>query len=160
MIKIGDAQHALGLFAEAETTYLEAAGYSFLNQTVEATALWIRLARNALEWGNARYKAEDLAGAKAQYVKLVAEDSTVPTGSDVHHGEPDRPGRPGPGADRPARRPAVAVDPVEIASYVLQALSFLDQLSDGLDYYGLAFSPIHTFEYLQSVARGFAQQAI
>ena len=30
----------------------------------------------------------------------------------------------------------------------------------GLDFYGLLPSPIHTFEYLQSVARGFAQEAI
>jgi hypothetical protein len=48
----------------------------------------------------------------------------------------------------------------QIAEHLLVALAYLQQIADGLDFYGLALSPIHTFEYLQDVARGFAQEAI
>lgn len=160
-VKIGDAQHELGLFEAAEGSYLRAAGYTYLNTTVEATALWIRLARNAVEWGNSLYQAEDAEGAKAQYGKLVGEDLSVPAGSALYDldalATPAGEAREliGHLADRP-------LPPVqwEIGGWILSALSFLRQLADGLDYHGLLFSPIHTFEYLQSVARGYAQQAI
>jgi hypothetical protein len=47
----------------------------------------------------------------------------------------------------------------EIAILVLAAYGKLQQIAQGLDFFGLLLTPIHTFEYLQGVARGFAQEA-
>src|SRR5262249_52279283 len=58
----------------------------------------------------------------------------------------------------------LAVRPVplaygEISILILTAYSKLRQIAQNLDFYGLLLTPIHTFEYLQGVARGFAQEA-
>ena len=42
----------------------------------------------------------------------------------------------------------------------MRAFGHLASIAAGLDYYGLLLSPIHTFEYLQSVARAFSKEAI
>jgi tetratricopeptide (TPR) repeat protein len=77
-VKIGDCYFQLGLFAKAEEYYLQASTYTYLNTQIEATSLWIRLAQNAVEWGDALYKNEDTAGATAQYTKLINADASVP----------------------------------------------------------------------------------
>ncbi|WAZ26807.1 hypothetical protein STRCI_008452 [Streptomyces cinnabarinus] len=160
-MRCADVEHALGRYRQAEEGYLAAAAYSYLNPDTEALALWVRLARNALEWGHTCYRAEDFDGAKAQYGKLVTEDSTVPGASPLYTVA---------GLTAPADlardiighlgdRPLPEMQS-EITQYLLGALSYLGQLAGGLDFYGLLLSPIHTFEYLQSVARGFAQEAV
>lgn len=160
LLKIGDQHHALGQFALAEASYRQAAGYSHLNKTIEATTVWLRLARNAIEWGHARYKAEDLPGARAQYEKLVTTDGAVPGGFLYDTAALDVPATEARTLiDQIQARPLPAVN-WEVAITVLTALQYLSQIHDGLDFYGLALSPIHTFEYLQGVARGFAQEAI
>ncbi|KQV14820.1 MULTISPECIES: hypothetical protein [unclassified Kitasatospora] len=161
LVRCADVQHALGRYQQAEEDYLAAAGYSFLNPGSEALSLWVRLARNALEWGHACYRAEDFTGARAQYTKLVAEDSTVPAASLLFTTA---------GLTAPADTARDVIAHLgdrplpelqwEIAQHLLSALSYLVQLAEGLDFYGLLLSPIHTFEYLQSVARGFAQEAV
>lgn len=159
-LKIGDQYHALGQFALAEASYRQAAGYSHLNRTIEATTVWLRLARNAVEWGHARYKAEDLPGARDQYEKLVTTDGAVPGGFLYDTAALDAPATEARTLiEQIQARPLPAVN-WEIAIAVLTALEYLGQIHDGLDFYGLALSPIHTFEYLQGVARGFAQEAI
>jgi tetratricopeptide (TPR) repeat protein len=159
-VKIGECCHQLGLFAKAEEYYLQASGYTYLNQQIEATSLWIRLSRNAAEWGAALYKNEDNAGATTQYSKLINPDATVPASFLYTTASLKTP------AD--AARDLITnlnVRPLpdlnwEIAYVVLTAFGRLQQLAQGLDFYGLLLSPIHTFEYLQSVARGFGQEAI
>jgi hypothetical protein len=159
-VKIGDCCHEMGQFAKAEEYYRQAAGYSFLNLEIEATALWIRLARNAIEWGNALYKAEDINGAKAQYSKLITETATVPASyfyTTTSLNVPANSARTL--IQNLTTRPLPSLN-WEIAIAVLNAHYWLQQILQGLDYYGLLLSPIHTFEFLQSVARGFAQEAI
>jgi Tc toxin complex TcA C-terminal TcB-binding domain len=160
LVKIGDCQRELGQYSLAEATYLQAAGYSYLNKTIEATVLWLRLATNVLAWGDALYKEEDLPGAKLQYGKLVTEGGEVPNSVLYTTAALKAP------ADEARMliasiqaRPLPAVN-WEIAFFVLMASSRLQQILQNLDFYGLALSPIHTFEFLQSVARGFAQEAI
>jgi len=160
LVKIGDAYNALGQFRQAEANYLEAASYSFLNAALEGPVLWTRLARNAIEWGHARYKSGDLPGAKEQYGKLITETQSVPT-SFLYDRAPLK--KPADDARTLIQNLLTRPLPVinwEIAISVLTAHQFLQQILDGLDYYGLTLSPIHTFEYLQSIARGFAQEAI
>lgn len=160
LVKIGDALNALGYYQQAEANYLQASKYTYLNRQVEASLLWNRLARNTIEWGHSLYKEEDLAGAKALYAKVITENGTVPN-SFLYKRKP---------LEVPAsaakeliqkimQRPLPSIN-WEIAINVLTAYTYLQQILDGLDFYGLTLSPIHTFEYLQGVARGFAQEAI
>ncbi|UCC29691.1 MAG: hypothetical protein JSU86_15985 [Phycisphaerales bacterium] len=160
-VKIGDCYHDLGQYELAERYYLQAADYTYLNTNVEAVAVWIRLANNVVEWGDSLYKQEDLPAAKAQYSRLVLDNGTVPAGSNLY-----TPASLKTATDQAKdliqnieARPLPVVN-WEIAMTVLTAYARLQQIADNLDFYGLALSPIHTFEYLQSVARGFAQEAI
>src|SRR5262249_54792081 len=124
------------------------------------TSLWIRLAHNIVDWGDALYKNEDTVGAKVQYAKLINADASVP-GSFLYTTASlaDPAGVAKSLILNIKTRPLPDVN-WEIAYFVLTAFSRLDQLGQGLDFYGLLLSPIHTFEYLQSVARGFAQEAV
>ena len=159
-VKMGDCFNALGQYLKAEEYYILASKYSFLNKQVEATALWIRMARNVINWGDSLYKDEDLPQAKIQYTKLITEDGHVP-GSYLYNTD---------ALVVPADQARTLIQNIlarpipaanwEIAIAVLTASAQLQQILDGLDFYGLMLSPIHTFEYLQSVARGFAQEAI
>lgn len=159
-VKIGDCYHRLGRFANAEANYRQAAGYTFLNRTVEGSIVWTKLARNALDWGVVLYKEERIADAKNQFEKLVMTDSTVPnsflyttTSLDV------------PAQDARQLTVGLGTRPLPtvnrtIAYLILRAGSHLRSIAAGLDYYGLMLSPIHTFEYLQSVAQSFCKEAI
>jgi tetratricopeptide (TPR) repeat protein len=159
-VKIGDCYHRVGRFSNAEANYRQAAGYSYLNRHIEASLVWIRLARNALAWGEMLYKEERLDAATAQFEKLVMSDGSEP-GSFLYAtaslGVP---------ADQ-ARRLLADLDarprPVinrAIAYAVMRAHSHLRNIAAGFDYYGLLLSPIHTFEYLQGIARSFCNAAI
>ncbi len=159
-VKIGDTFHELGQFKQAEANYLQAAKYSFLNLTVEGSTLWNRLARNATFWGHSLYKKEDLAGAKLQYEKIIRQNGTVPTSflyttDSLHVAADDALNL----INNLLVRPLPVVN-WEVAINVLIASQYLQQIFNGLDFYGLALSPIHTFEYLQGVSRGMAQEAI
>ncbi len=159
-VKIGDCYNQMGQFSKAEEYFQIASHYSYMNPNVEATSLWIRMARNAVEWGDSLYKLENLAGATVQYTKLILDNATVPNSFLYTTASLATP------ADAAktlihniATRPLPAVN-WEIAYMVLTAFGRLQQMAEGLDFFGLLLSPIHTFEYLQSVARAFAQESI
>ena len=159
-VKMGDCFFELGQFAKAEEYFLLASNYGFLNKTIEANALWLRLARNAVAWGDSIYKREDLPGAKVQYSKLITDSGQVPSSAFYTTAALATPANDAKALIQALNtRPLPAVD-WDIAYYVLTASSRLQQILSNLDFYGLLLSPIHTFEYLQSVARGFAQEAI
>ncbi len=161
LLKTGDMYHHTGQYQQAERHYLQAAGYRHLNQNIEAAILWTRIARNAVQWGHAHYKNENLQGAQVQYEKLIRTNGNEPQQSLLYNtaslGNPANEARQL--IDGLLQRPLPAVN-WEIAINVLTAFRYLQQIADGLDFYGLALTPIHTFEYLQSVARGFADEAI
>jgi hypothetical protein len=160
-VKLGDAYHAYGAYAQAEALYLQASQYSYLNGQNEGVALWIRLGRNTLDWGDSYYKSEDVTSAKAQYGKIVTPDTTTVPTSALYTTAPLAT------AAASAKtligginqRPLPTIDRT-MSNIILMARCRQQQIFNGVDYYGLAFSPIFTFEYLQSVARGFAQEAI
>lgn len=159
-VKIGDCFHELGQYRKAEENYLQASNYSFLNKNLEATSLWVRLARNALEWGTVLYKNEDIEAAKAQYSKIITETETVPNSLLYTTASLSVPIAAATNViQNLAARPLPTAN-WELVIVILEADVYLQQILQGLDYYGLLLSPIHTFEYLQSVARAFAQEAI
>lgn len=158
-VKLGDTYHKLGQYAQAESSYVQASAYTYLNQAIEAPALWNRIAQNASDWGDTLYKAENLPAAKAQYSKIVTDAGGVPA-SVLYDTAPLA------GAATAAKNLIASLNtrpiPIafgETAILVLSAYSKLQQIAQGLDFFGLLLTPIHTFEYLQGVARGFAQEA-
>ncbi len=159
-VKIGDCFHELGQYSKAEESYILAAKYSYLNKNIEATMLWNRMALNAVEWGHSLYKNEDIEQAKAQYSKVITETGTVPASYLYTTASLSVPANMAKSLiANIVVRPLPEID-WEIAMNVLNASCYLQQIYLGLDFYGLMLSPIHTFEYLQSIAKGFADEAI
>ncbi len=159
---LAECHHALGSYGQAETWYLRAAGYAYLNAELEAPYVWHRLAACYLEWGNAFFRDDDPASALPIYEKVLGSDGAVPA-SELY----TVPGLT-PAADA-ARTligslgdpTAVAVNPA-IAAVVLDVQAQLAKISGGLDFWGhwAQNVPIWTFDYLQSVAVNFTQLAI
>ncbi len=152
--------YALGRYAQAEASYKQAAAYKYLNTAHEAPAVWLKLAANVMQWGDSLYRDEQIEGAKAQYEKFVTEDFEAPATSFLYKLDKLS----GPAAIAKARLAALGSGTrssnSEIGYYVLIAASRMQSILDGLDFFCTLLSPIHTFEYLQGVARGFAQSAI
>jgi tetratricopeptide (TPR) repeat protein len=165
-ISLGDCYHELGDYEAAQTNYLKAADYEFINTTLEVPSLWQRLARNVLDWGDRFYRADEFELAVTTYrtvleppggVAVVAPDSplyahgklkivgdavaAMLTGLDVNG--------------------AGALNPV-LAAIVLEIRARLIQLNAGLDFLGMPATivPIWSFDFLQNVARYFTQQAV
>ena len=157
---LGDCYQQLGNFERAEAYYLQAAGYSFLNTELEVPALWIKLAGNTQLWGDHLYRQGQMDEARQVYGKLVSDHGKAPTGSPAY----DLPVFAGPAADAKKVLGALedpgsaGVNPA-LALPIVTVWARWQYLLAGLDYYGTSFTPIFTFEYLQQVARAFAQQA-
>ena len=157
-LAIGDSFYHLGHFEKAETYYLKAAKYKFLNKTVEAATVWLRLVENYYAWGDARYKAEEMAEALAKYTQVITEEDTAPAGSPLFTLANLRI------IAQKARTfyqnfEDASLNPA-IRSATLRIRARLAQMSAGLNFFGVSPVPSFTFRYLQSVARLFAQRAI
>ncbi|MDQ2757972.1 MAG: hypothetical protein M3Y71_15695 [Actinomycetota bacterium] len=159
---IAECQHALGAWAEAETWYLRAAGYEYLNAAIEAPYVWTRLATLYLDWGDALLRDDDPASALPVYEKVLHTDGTAPSSAlyttpGLAPAATDARTAIGELAD-PA---TITVNPA-IAAVLYDVQAQLAKIAGGLDFWGhwAANVPIWTFDYLQSVAVGFAQLAI
>lgn len=154
--------HAIGNFTEAETWYLRAAGYQYLNAAIEAPFVWAHLAQLYLDWGDSVFRTGDAQSALPIYQHVLGSDGSVP-GSQLY----TIPGlKPAADAARTliaslAHPDAVDVSPA-IASVILEIQAQLAKISGGLDFWGYWSQniPIWTFEYLQSAAVNFCQLAI
>ncbi|QIG39964.1 tetratricopeptide repeat protein [Microbacterium sp. 4R-513] len=159
---LAEDYHALGQWAAAETWYLKAASYTYLNAAIEAPYVWARLANLYLDWGDALFRADDPAAALPVYEKVLTADGAAPDAS-LYTLEPLAPA-----ADQARQAIAHLDDPSAItASPAITAVLFdvwsrLAKISGGLDFWGhwAQQVPIWTFDYLQSVAVNFCQLAI
>jgi len=159
---LAECYQMLGDYANAEKYFLEAAGYQYLNATIEAPYLWIQLATLYCDWGNALYEAGDPAGALPVYSKVLMPAMTAPT-SQLY----TLPGlQPGWTIAKQVitNLPTAAtlgVNP-QIISVILDVRQQLIKIAGGLDFWGVwaPSVPIWTFDYLQQVASTFAQYAI
>lgn len=159
---LAECQHALGQWASAETWYLMAASYQFLNAAIEAPFVWGRLANLYLHWGDALFRDGDSQAALEVYSKVIQLDGTAPA-SQLY----TLPGL------QPAANDARSVlakldDPTSVSvSPILKAVILdvwcqVTKIAGGLDFWGhwALNIPIWTFDYLQSVAQSFAQLAV
>lgn len=159
---LAECYQALGDYANAEKYYLEAAGYQYLNATIEAPYVWIQLATLYLDWGNALYEGGDPASALPVYSKVLMPGMTAPT-SQLYTLTGLQP------AWTVAKQvitslataPTLGVNP-QIISVILDVRQQFIKIAGGLDFWGIwaPSVPIWTFDYLQQVATTFAQYAI
>jgi tetratricopeptide (TPR) repeat protein len=170
VIPLGLAQcyQALGDYATAETYFLQAAGYQYINTAVEGPYVWVQLASLYRDWGNSVYQQGDTATALTVYGKvLTLPGPTAPatplytlaglvTATNLATGLiPQLPTLVSTGVG------AVSADSVAIASVMLQIYGKMVQIQAGLDFWGSYSNavPIWTFAYLQQVAINFTQLA-
>jgi hypothetical protein len=165
-LALADALHALGDYAAAESLYLAVARYPFLNLAIELPALWRKIAENVLAWGDKLYKADEVQQALGIYRKVVEPPQApqpVPASAPLYAHA--RLGVVGAQVKEMLQQVAGGqgigeVNPL-IAAVVLEIRARLLQIASGLDFLGLPaqFVPIWSFDFLQGVARYFAQQA-
>ena len=167
---LAECYHALGDYGTAESEYLQAASYQYLNAAIEAPYLWQRLATLCLDWGNSLFRQGQPADAVNIYSIVLAVDFTVPQNSALYVTASLKPG-----ADvartvianlsqltaGQTTAAALNVNPA-LASIILEIYSEIQKIKGGLDFWGHATNtvPIWTFDYLQSAAMNFAQLAI
>jgi hypothetical protein len=159
---LAECYHALGDYANAETYYLQAANYQYLNSAVEAPFVWIGLANLYLDWGDSLFKGGDPTDALPIYSKVLTIDMKAPT-SQLYTLAGLKP------AWTVAQQiitnlstvTTLSVNP-QIAAVIVDVRQQLLKIAAGLDFWGVwaPSVPIWTFDYLQQVAINFAQLAI
>lgn len=161
---IAQALQALGDYAGAETYYLQAAGYQYLNAAIEAPYVWLALANLYLKWGDTLFGDGDAASAVAVYTRVVALDDTAPASAlyTLANFAPVAASAKTALAALVARSAVPsAVNPL-LAAVLADVRAQLAKIKGGLDIFGLPATtvPIWTFEYLQSVAVNFTNLAL
>ncbi|PEZ06746.1 hypothetical protein CN326_09720 [Bacillus sp. AFS018417] len=165
-VALGDCYNALGEFETAESYYLEAADYEYINSNLESPALWLKLAENVLEMGDQYYKNDEYQSALDIYRKVMEPPGTTPVVW------PESPLYKHPALKSVGQKVEEMLKDFDasgagdlnptLAIIVLTVRKRLTQLQAGLDFLGLSSDivPIWSFEYLQNAARYFAQQAV
>ena len=160
---LGDTYAQLGDYERAATYYTNVRDYQFLNLPIERPMVWSRLARTFVRLGNRLYRDRDMAGARAQYEKVLRiVDGGFDLAGPLYTG--------GFAALRqqtldflnaPDKIAFTAVD-YSRRLILLEAQANLRQILNGINYLGFPeeIIPIHSWRYLQNVARYFANQAI
>ena len=163
---IGDCQKGLGDLTTAEATYKSVLAYPYINQTYEIPKLWSRLADVYLTLGAQSYRAAkdsiaQYGTAKSYYEKIIMSDNTVNTASALYADGKFSSVRTRVQNFMALPDPLSSTENPVITSRVWQAKTMLMQLNAGLNYFGFGidYYPPFSFEYLQTTARYFAQQA-
>ena len=162
-LALGDTYSQLGDYATAASYYIKVRDYAFLNHAIERPMVWVRLARTYVRLGNRLYRDRDIPGARAQYENVVK----VAGGAFVLNGPLYSGGFAPVAAGMLAFLNAtdkLAFTALDFASrsVVLEALSKLNQILNNINFLGFPedIVPIHSWRYLQNVARYLANQAI
>jgi len=168
-LAIAQCYQALGDYVKAETYYLQAAAYPFLNTQTEGPYLWVALATLYSQWGDHAYQQDDAATAATIYGNVIAGTSTTAPSTPLY----TLPGLAVAAQIATALLPqlaslvtggagGVAADDVDIARVLLKIYAKTGQIAAGLDYQGCyaAAVPVWTFSYLQQVAVSFTQLAL
>jgi tetratricopeptide (TPR) repeat protein len=162
-LALGDTYFALGDYEKAATYYIKVRDYPYLNLSIERPMVWYKLARTYLQMGNRLYRDRDMAGARTQYehILLIRDNSYDFSGPLYSGGFAPLKEETLAFLDAPNRLLHNAMD-YSRRIIILEALSNLNQISNGINYLGFPedIVPIHSWRYLQNTARYFANQAI
>jgi hypothetical protein len=163
---VGDCLAGLGNRKQAETEYLSTVPYPFINKTYEIVKLWTRLAGLYLEMGDEAYRrARDnvraFGEARAAYENIVLLNRTLNANSPLYKDAKFAGIKTRLTNFLAAANPVAFQDNPAILTPVMEALVKLEQIQNGLNFFGFAptYLPPFSFEYLQNTARYFAQQA-
>ncbi|MEO1517546.1 MAG: hypothetical protein AAFV95_21155 [Bacteroidota bacterium] len=160
-VAIADAYHEMGNYQKAESYYITASKYTYLNRRMEATNLWVKMANNYQEWGDELYKDEKVLQARVIYGKVVAQNGVAPSSSPLF--KPTNFKTPATAARSMIIRLKLNKKPVgngAMNNAIYTIWSRWQYILAGLDFYGQSLNPLFTFEYLQQAAKGFAVQAV
>jgi tetratricopeptide (TPR) repeat protein len=161
-LALAESYHAFGDYASAESEYLQAASYQYLNTTVEAPYVWGRLATLYRDWGDSLFRQGNAQDALPKYTNVILPDDTEPNSALYTIATLT------PGADIARQVLAdlpniatLALDP-DILSAIAGIRGQLAKIAGGLDFWGFwtATVPIWSFDYLQGVAINLAQLAV
>ena len=165
-MSIGDCHAGMGNLPEARDAYKSVLVYPFINRNAEIVKVWTRLAQTFLDMGDAAYRnAKDnvagFAAAQQAYESIVRANKTLDPASPLYADAKFADIRARVTAFLANANPLAVDDNPAITSLVQDALTKLHQIAAGLNFfgYGLDYVPPFSFEYLQSTARYFAQQA-
>lgn len=168
-LALAQCYEATGDYATAETYYLQAAQYAYINTAVEGPYVWIQLASLYSAWGNSVYQNGDHATATTIYAKVLTAGNATPPSTQIYSLAGLAAGATIAKALIPQLSSLatngvsnVSADDVPFASVLLKIYAKQRQISAGLDYWGNPpnMVPIWTFSYLQQVATNFAQFAM
>lgn len=162
-LALGDIYFALGDYEKAAVYYKNVRDYKYLNHAIERPMVWRKLASTYLKWGNRLYRDRDMAGAQAkyEYIAVIKEDGFDLTGPLYSGGFA--------ALTTETMNFLNAPDPLAFTSMdyarriiIMEVLANLRQIMAGINYLGFPedIIPIHSWRYLQNVARYFANQAI
>lgn len=163
---IGDCFKGMGNRRQAEQQYLSVLPYPYINKKYEMVKLWTRLAQVYLEMGDQAYRwAKDNVSAygtaRAAYENIALLNKTLKPNSPLYKDSKFSSIKTRVTNFLAAADPMTVNENPAITTRVLEALSKLQQIEYGLNYFGFApdYFPPFSFEYLQNTARYFTQQA-
>lgn len=160
-VAMGDCYQELGDYNAALAQYTKAAEYKYLNTSIEAPALWLKIAENYLAWGNDHYKQSEVQTALDVYSKIILPNDTAPN-SLLYQGVFATFGNQIKNFIAAIANPDNSALNPKVIAVVLGARNKLKMIAAGLDFWGYSANhfPIFKFDYLQSIATYFAQQAV
>jgi hypothetical protein len=140
--------------------------YPFINKNYEIVKVWTRLAQTFLDLGDQAYRnAKDnvpaFNTAKTFYENIVLTNKTLNAGAPLYANVKFADIKTRVTNFLNAADPLSVNDNPAILIIVLDALSKLQQIQSGLNFFGFGpdYMPPFSFEYLQNTARYFAQHA-
>jgi len=165
-MSIADCHAGMGNLEQAADGYAGVLGYPFINKTVEIVKVWTRLAQTLLDRGDQAYRvARDnpaaYAVARAFYENIVMANKTLKAGSLLYTDAKFAGIKARALAALELADPSASEDNPAIVAILLTALSRVQQIQAGLNFFGFGpdYTPPFSFEYLQNTARYFAQHA-
>ncbi len=160
---LGDCYAALGDYDKAISYYTKVRDYKYLNLAIERPVVWLRMAKAYLRKGIRQYRNRDNAGAQVSFEKIVKiVNGNLQMSGPLYSGTFSA-------FKTPHKNFLKSTDKIGFSSIsyerriiLLNAFSTLNQILTGFNYLGLPENivPIHSWQYLQNLARYFAKQAI
>jgi tetratricopeptide (TPR) repeat protein len=160
---IGDTYYELGEYGKAVTYFAKARDYKYLNLAIEMPTVWKRMARCFLDHALLQYKERNMAAAQALLENIVQiSGDTVAFSGPFYTGSFASLGAKCEAYFAAAdKRNFPALD-YEFRVILSEAFANLKAILANINYLGFPedIIPIHSFRYLQNVARYFTDHAI
>lgn len=166
-MSLGDCYTGLGWYSKAEEEYRKTLDYPFLNEVVEVVNLWLRLAELYNDWGDhlyrqARNDISEFSKARKKYEQVISVNDQVDNNSPLykHSQFAKMKARATAAITMTLVGGAVSADNPRLLIALMRARMQLSKIKAKLNYLGMGvYVPPFSFEYMQNVARYFAQHA-